>query len=194
MPFLLTLTASARVKIQNAARLQEQRNSTSNACCLAERLGSTAKWASFSARSTIVFVYGRFVSGFTHLPPERAIFERYGLQQSLTAANRSRLGTYGCCNQIDCCGFERTCPPVCLLHLYKAHHNAPCAPCLRPAAASRPAQPIGRSSFTTMVHRTVHRTTSIAALRSQASPNLQVAICKDDTAHSLVVDGTKGRL
>ncbi len=143
MPFLLTLTASARVKIQNAARLQEQRNSTSSACCLAERLGSTAKWASFSARSTIVFVYGRFVSGFTHLPPERAIFERYGLQQSLTAANRSRLGTYGCCNQIDCCGFERTCPPVCLLHLYKAHHNAPCAPCLRPAAASRPAQAIG---------------------------------------------------
>lgn len=48
-------------------RLRE-RPLTSSACCFADRLGSTAKCASFSARSTMVLVYGRLVSGFTHLP------------------------------------------------------------------------------------------------------------------------------
>ena len=39
---------------------------TSRACCLALCFGSTEKWTSFSARSSMEMVYGRLVSGFTH--------------------------------------------------------------------------------------------------------------------------------
>ena len=52
----------------NAAKADAERVlSTSSACCLAGRFGSTAKWMSCRLRSSMEMVYGRFVSALTHL-------------------------------------------------------------------------------------------------------------------------------
>ena len=56
-----------RMRARSIGNCACRRGSASSACCLAERLGSSATCAALSARSSTPAVYGRPVAGLTHL-------------------------------------------------------------------------------------------------------------------------------
>ena len=76
---------------------------TSRACCLALCFGSTEKWMSLSARSSMEMVYGRLVSGFTHFS---ARMLATSLNRLSNSTSRSLSETYVIphCSQLETAG------------------------------------------------------------------------------------------